>query len=61
MGLADVILGIKIVRITMGFALTQPHYIENVHTKYKYSDLVIGYTSYAYVHKLVENNGKAVQ
>ena len=58
MGLVDVILRIKIVRISEGLALTQSHYIENVLTKYKYSDLTIVYTSYDYVHKLEENNEK---
>ena len=60
MGLANVILGIKIVSTIEGCALTQSHYIENVLIKYKYFDLTIVYTSYDYVHKLEENCRKVV-
>ena len=61
MGLADVILGIKIVRTTKGCALTQSHYIENIFAKYKYFDLVIIYMVYYYVLKLEENSGNVVR
>ena len=44
MGVADVILGIKISRTSQGLVLSQSHYVDTILKKYKKHDIVIANT-----------------
>ncbi|KAL0558516.1 hypothetical protein IC582_003090 [Cucumis melo] len=60
LGEADVILGIKIIRIENGFFLDQSHYIEKSLKKYNYFDSKPPCTPYDSSVKLLKNTGDSV-
>ena len=59
LGVADVILGIKILRTPQGLALSQSHYIEKVLDKFKYLDFNIAKTPIDVSCALRKNTGKS--
>ena len=61
LGVADVILGIKIMYSKDGIGLSQSHYIENILKKYGYFDLSELSIPYDYNKKLQSNSGKPVR
>ncbi|PHU22358.1 putative galactinol--sucrose galactosyltransferase 1 [Capsicum chinense] len=59
LGVADVILGIRIHRTPQGLALSQSHYIENVLDKFKYKEFGIAKTSLDVSFALRKNEGES--
>ncbi|KAL0560837.1 hypothetical protein IC582_001251 [Cucumis melo] len=60
MGVADVILGIKISRIPQGLVLSQSHYVDKMLKKYKKHDIVNAKTSIDTSLHLGKNNGDSI-
>lgn len=60
MGVADVILGMKITKISNGYALSQSHYIEKILGKYIKDDMNITRTPVAISLYLSKNKDDAV-
>ena len=60
MGVADVILGMKITKISNGYALSQSHYIEKVLKKFSHLNIKEENTSIDPSVKLVSNDGRSV-
>ena len=59
MGLADVILGVKITRTSDGIALSQTHYIDKILAKFNKSDTNVARTPVDVNLHLSKNGGKA--
>ncbi|XP_059309986.1 uncharacterized mitochondrial protein AtMg00810-like [Lycium ferocissimum] len=59
LGVADVILGIRIQRTPQGIALSQSHYIEKVLDKFKYLDFKIARTPIDVSYALQKNEGES--
>jgi hypothetical protein len=60
MGLADVILGVKILRTQYGLVLTQSHYVDKILEKFNSGDKAIARSPIDTTHHLVKNRGKGV-
>ena len=60
MGLADVILGIKITRTSSGIVLSQSHYVEKILEKFGKSDTSVSRTLVDLSLHLTKNNGESV-
>ena len=61
MGLADVILGIKIHRTSEGLALSQTHYITKILEKFKSLNIIPVKNPVVPSFRLLKNNGKAIK
>lgn len=59
LGVADVILGIRIHKTPQGLALSQSHYIEKVLNKFKYLDFKIAKTPIDVSYALQKNEGES--
>ena len=59
LGVADVILGIRIHKTPQGLALSQSHYIEKVLDKFKYLDFKIAKTPIDVSYALQKNEGES--
>lgn len=60
LGQVDTILGIKVIKSDLGFALTQSHYIENIMEKFKHLNIKDANTPFDSSIKLVKNVGRDV-
>ena len=60
MGVADVILGIKISRTPQGLVLSQSHYVDKILKKYKKHEIVIAKTPIDGSLHLSKNNGDSI-
>lgn len=60
LGQVDIILGIKVTKTSVGYYLSQPHYIENVINKFKHLNIKECSTSIDPSSKLIKNDGRAI-
>ena len=60
MGLADVILGVKITRTSDGIVLSQSHYVEKILEKFSKSNTSVSRTPVDASLRLTKNNGESV-
>ncbi|KAK9052683.1 hypothetical protein SSX86_029313 [Deinandra increscens subsp. villosa] len=60
MGLADVILGVKIIRTQNGLVLSQSHYVDKILEKFNSNDTSIAQTPIDTSHHLTKNRGEGV-